>query len=103
MRAVRSFPSFAHRPERDAAQQMSAQQYGEAQDRDKKQRRGGGDRGAGLTALADDEGNEGRHGLRLAARKQNREGIFVPGEDQAEDRGGRDAGGGLRKHHLEES
>ncbi len=34
--------------------------------------------------------------------KQNREGIFVPGKDQAEDRRCRNAGGRLWQHDLEE-
>ena len=62
----------------------------------------GGDRGPVLAALADDDRDEGRRGLRLAAGEQHRERVFVPGEDQAEDRGGDDAGGGLRQHHLAE-
>src|ERR1700676_1303810 len=66
-REVLSCPSFAHRSEGDAAQQMAAQQDGETQDRDEEQRRGGGDRGPVLATLADNEGNEGRHGLRFAA------------------------------------
>src|ERR1700723_2449448 len=70
IRNARSFPSFAHRAKGDAAQQMPAQQDGEAQDRDEKQRGGVSDRGPVLAALADDERNEGRHGLRVAAGKQ---------------------------------
>ena len=101
-RIVRSFRSFAHRPKGDAAQQMAAQQDGEAQDRNEEQRGRGRDRGPVLAALADDEGDEGRHRLRVAAGEQNREGIFVPGEDQAEDRSCGDAGRRLRKHDLEE-
>ena len=38
----------------------------------------------------------------LPRGQQHRERVFVPGEDQAEDRGGGDAGGGLRQHHLHE-
>ena len=59
--------SFAHRSEGDAAQQMLAQQHGEHDDRDDEQRGRGGNRRPILPALADDEGDEGRHGLRLAA------------------------------------
>src|ERR1700736_6777276 len=80
MHKVRFSPSFAHRAEGDAAQQMAAQQNGEAQDRDEEQRGGGGDRRPVLAALADDEGDEGRHGLRVTAGEQDRKGIFVPGK-----------------------
>ena len=38
----------------------------------------------------------------VAGGQQRGEGIFVPGEDQAEDRGRGDAGRGLRQHHLAE-
>src|ERR1700732_3789112 len=88
--------SFPHLPEGDATQEMSAQQYREARDRDEEQRRGRGHRRPVLSALADDEGYEGWHCLCFAAGEQHGEGIFVPGEDEAEDGGRGDAGGGLR-------
>ena len=53
-------------------------------------------------ALADYGRNEGRRRLRLTGGQQHSEGKFVPGENQAEDGRGGNAGGGLRQHHLEE-
>ena len=38
--------------------------------------------------------------MRLARGQQDREGVFVPSKDQAEDGGGHDAGHGLRQHHF---
>ena len=75
---------------------------GEDHDRRQKERRRRGDRRPVLAALADDERDEGRHRLRVAARQQESERIFVPGEDEAEDRRRRDAGDGLRQHRLAE-
>src|SRR5258708_28072971 len=101
---MRSSPvarSFPHRPEGDATQEMSAQQYREAQDRDEEQRRRRGDRREVLSAFADNEGYEGRHRLCFAAREQHSESIFVPGKDETEDGGRGDAGGGLRQDDLE--
>src|SRR5258705_10676823 len=80
---------------------MAAEEDGEAKDRNEKQRRRGGGRRPILATLADDERDEGRHRLRVTAGEQNREGIFVPGEVQAKDRGCRDTGLRLRKHHLD--
>ena len=82
--------------------QMLAQQHREYDDRYQKQRRAGGDRGPVLPALADDDRNEGRRRLRIAGGQEHREGVFVPGEDQAEDRGCRDTRRCLRQHHLHE-
>jgi len=58
-------------------------------DRYQEERRAGGYRGPVLSALADDDRNEGRRGLRVAGGQKHRERVFIPGENQAEDRGGR--------------
>src|SRR3984885_4840420 len=89
--------SFAHRTEGDTAQQMLAQQNGEQDDRDDEESGGGRDRRPILAAFADDEGNERRHGLRVAAGEENGEGVFVPRENQTEDRGRGDPGHRLRQ------
>ena len=77
-------------------------QHREHDDRHQEQRRAGGHRGPVLPALADDDRNEGRRRLRVAGGQKHREGVFVPGEDQAEDRGRRDSRRRLRQHHLHE-
>ena len=81
---------------------MLPEQDGEDADRDQEQRRPGRDRRPVLPAFADDEGDEGRHGLRLAGGEEHGEGVFVPGEDQAEDRRRGNAGRRLRQHNLDE-
>jgi hypothetical protein len=79
-----------------------AQQDREGDDRDQKQRRSGGDCRPVLAAFADDKGDEGRRSLRLTGSEEYGERIFVPGEDQAEDRCRGDAGSSLRQHDLAE-
>mmetsp|Transcript_127 Transcript_127/g.403 ORF Transcript_127/g.403 Transcript_127/m.403 type:complete len:208 (+) Transcript_127:797-1420(+) len=96
------YGSFAHRPEGNAPQQVFAQQDGK--DHHGQQEDGGACRHGGPVeaAHADDGRDEGRCGLCRAGGQQDREGVFVPGKDQAEDRGGGDAGGRLRQDHFVE-
>jgi hypothetical protein len=79
-----------------------AQKDGEDHDRHEEQRGPGGDGGPVFAARADDGGDEGWRGLGGAGGQQGDKGIFVPSEDQAEDRGRGDAGGGLWQHDLVE-
>ena len=58
--------------------------------------------GQSLPRYADDRWDERRRGLRRARGQKHRKRVFVPGKDQAEDRGRRDAGGRLRQHHFVE-
>ena len=55
---------------------------------------------ASPAAFSDDGRNVGRRRLRAARGEQHGEGVLVPGEDQAEDRRGRDTGHRLRQHDL---
>ena len=55
-----------------------------------------------VQARADLRGDEGRRRLGAAVGHDQREGVFVPGGDEAEHRGGRDAGRRLGQHDLEE-
>src|SRR5438045_8802059 len=102
MRVSPLFRSFAHRAKGDAAKQMLPQQDGEDEDRNEEQGRCGRDRRQVLTARADDERNERRHGLRLAAGEQDRKAILVPGAEQAGDGGYRKYGRSLRQYELAE-
>src|SRR6266850_1176470 len=72
----------------------------EHDDRDEKQGSARRHRRPVLTAFADDDRDERRRGLRLAGSQQHGEGIFVPGKDQAEDRGRGNARASLRQHHF---
>ena len=81
---------------------MPPEQHGEHQDRHQEQGRAGTDGGPVHAALADDRRNEWGRRLGAARGQEHREGIFVPGEDQAENRGGRNARRRLRQHHLPE-
>ena len=81
---------------------MFAQKDGEDHDRQQEQCGACGDGGPVFATRADDGGDEGRGGLGGAAREEDREGVFVPCEDQAENRGGGDAGGGLGKDDFVE-
>src|SRR6266404_9708082 len=92
--------SSPHGAERNAAQEQLAQQDREDDDRDQEERRTGGNCRPVLTALADDEWDEGWRGLRLARGQQHRKRVLVPGKDETKDRRRRNARRGLRQHHL---